>query len=259
MSTYKSFTLNAPSDPAPWGTVENQAWKDCIDTLCVGTVAAAKDVTYGHKHKELCYNDPAVPVMLAVDSSIVEIYSNTERPSKVRFCASHADQSNNGIICDTAGLLTVNNDSGALALTSGTVGGVAITNNCGAANVVITSAADIVLTPTVEIYSNTERPSKVRFCASHADRSNNGIICDTAGLLTVNNDSGALALTSGTVGGVAITNNCGAANVVITSAADIVLTPTSSTGRITITSLPTSSAGLTSGMLWNSGGAVKII
>jgi hypothetical protein len=258
MSTYKSFTLNAPSDPAPWGTVENQAWKDCIDTLCVGTVAAAKDVTYGHKHKELCYNDPAVPVMLAVDSSIVEIYSNSSG-AKLRFCSSHADPNNIGIICDTVGGITLQGDAGSATLASGTAGGVAITNNCDTANVVITSAADIVLTPTVEIYSNTERPSKVRFCASHADRSNNGIICDTAGLLTVNNDSGALALTSGTVGGVAITNNCGAANVVITSAADIVLTPTSSTGRITITSLPTSSAGLTSGMLWNSGGAVKII
>ena len=180
MSTYKSFTLNAPSDPAPWGTVENQAWKDCIDTLCVGTVAAAKDVTYGHKHKELCYNDPAVPVMLAVASSQVEIY----------------------------------------------------TNSLGA---------------------------KLRFCSSHADQNNIGIICDTVGGITLQGDAGSATLVSGTAGGVAITNNCNAANVVITSAADIVLTPTSSTGRITITSLPTSSAGLTSGMLWNSGGAVKII
>jgi hypothetical protein len=179
MSTYKSFTLNAPSDPAPWGTVENQAWKDCIDTLCVGTVAAAKDVTYGHKHKELCYNDPAVPVMLAVASSQVEIYSNTERPSKVRFCASHADQNNNGIICDTAGLLTVNNDSGALALTSGTVGGISI--------------------------------------------------------------------------------NSGYGNVALNATANITLTPASSTGRIVITTLPTSSAGLTAGMLWNNAGTVKII
>lgn len=53
MAIYKTFDLNTPGDPPPWGVKEEQAFKDIIDTIVADTLGG-KDVT-GHKHTKI-YN-----------------------------------------------------------------------------------------------------------------------------------------------------------------------------------------------------------
>lgn len=64
MATYKSFTLNEPGDPTPWGSTELQAWKDLIDTVVEDCVEETKYTT-GHRHFKL-YAQTAGTVALTV-------------------------------------------------------------------------------------------------------------------------------------------------------------------------------------------------
>lgn len=64
MTAYKAFTINAAGDPKPWGAREEQAIKDIIDTLVVGTVDGTKQ-TAGHRHYSLRHPTNGYDVLAA--------------------------------------------------------------------------------------------------------------------------------------------------------------------------------------------------
>jgi hypothetical protein len=65
--SYKNFNLNGPSTPKPWGAVEEQNWKDIIDTVVGDCVTVSKD-TAGHRHTKL-YDANGVAVVIVSTSS----------------------------------------------------------------------------------------------------------------------------------------------------------------------------------------------
>ena len=67
MTIYKSFDINEAGDPPPWGSKENQAFKDIIDTLVGDSLSQAK-ATSGHKHTKI-YNGYSNVVVDANNSS----------------------------------------------------------------------------------------------------------------------------------------------------------------------------------------------
>lgn len=52
MTVYKGFDINTATTPKPWGTREENAWKDDIDTLVSDTIGGVKN-TSGHKHAKM--------------------------------------------------------------------------------------------------------------------------------------------------------------------------------------------------------------
>lgn len=51
--TYKDFSLLDENSPKPWGSQENQNWKDSIDTIVNDCIIQAKDTVNGHRHYAL--------------------------------------------------------------------------------------------------------------------------------------------------------------------------------------------------------------
>ena len=68
MSTnYKNFDLNDPTTPAPWGTREQQALEDIIDTIVLDSLTGLADPSVGHKHTK--FYDNSGNVIFSTDSS----------------------------------------------------------------------------------------------------------------------------------------------------------------------------------------------
>ncbi len=67
---YKGIELNSPGDPAPWATIEQDAYKAVIDAIVIDTVSgSASDAKVnGHKHFKL-YAETTGDLVLSIDSA----------------------------------------------------------------------------------------------------------------------------------------------------------------------------------------------
>ena len=87
MAAYKAFTINSAGDPKPWGAREEQAIKDIIDTLTVGTVDGGKQIT-GHRHYSLRHPTNGYEVLVAGAESIV-LYGKGQGSSTGLYITQH--------------------------------------------------------------------------------------------------------------------------------------------------------------------------
>ena len=67
---YKGIELNAPGDPAPWATIEQDVHKQTIDSIVIDTVSgSASDAKVnGHKHFRL-YAESTGDLVLSIDNT----------------------------------------------------------------------------------------------------------------------------------------------------------------------------------------------
>lgn len=74
MSNYKGFDINTNTTPAPWGAREQQMVQDQIDTLVGDAILASKDTT-GHKHGKVY--DPAGNVLVRAETNALGLACNS--------------------------------------------------------------------------------------------------------------------------------------------------------------------------------------
>jgi hypothetical protein len=75
MTLYKGFDFNGPSTLKPWGSREEQAWKDMADTIVKDAIIQTKDTLHGHRHWALYDPNGAVNRVHVGSSSRVFIQS----------------------------------------------------------------------------------------------------------------------------------------------------------------------------------------
>lgn len=230
MANYKSFDINEASTPAPWGTREEQVIKDIIDTLVVGTVNEYKD-TAGHKHAGIC-NSTGDTVISISSGSAVSI-------TGLSTVGSSIDLYNVSSVALTLSVDT-SSDSTIYAVS----------------NANINSGVGIYLTATSAM-ALTVNDSSIGLGAATGGSVN--ILTLSTGEVTI--DSGGVYLTADyqmllTSGETVLTVSN---DVSISTVSGNITIESTSGGSIIINGLPTSSAGLTTGMLWNNSGIVSII
>ena len=87
MSNYRGFDINTNTTPAPWGAREQQMVQDNLDTLCGDTILGTKDTT-GHKHGNVY--DPSGNALVSAGSVGVVLLTDSTGAGAIELLAGQA-------------------------------------------------------------------------------------------------------------------------------------------------------------------------